>query len=116
MTRLMCEVQFFTPLFCPKNESSAIFYQTLLLVLKNSARKAPLRVVFPEHDPLGWSRGDRSSAAEGVSIDTHVSQEKGVSGCPAEADGPDTLEAGEISEKMAFHVIFSRNKHVVEHN
>ena len=42
---------------------------------KNPARKAPLRIVFPENDPLAWSRGDRTSAAEGVSIDTHVSQE-----------------------------------------
>ena len=63
------------------------------MVLKKSARKAPLRVVFPENDPLGWSRGDRSSAGESASIDTHVSQEKWVSGCPVEPDGPDTLEA-----------------------
>ena len=40
-----------------------------------SARKAPLRLVFPDFDPLGWSRGMRTSAAESVSIDTHVSQE-----------------------------------------
>ena len=67
--------------------------QFFIKLLKKSARKAPLRVVFPEHDLLGWSRGDRSSAADSVSIDTHVSQEKGVSGCPAEPDGLDTLEA-----------------------
>ena len=39
--------------------------------------KAPLRLVFPDFDPLGWSRGMRTSAAESVSIDTHVSQEGG---------------------------------------
>ena len=90
---VMSEVQFLTPLFCPKKESSTIFYQTFLLVLKKSARKAPSRIVFPEYDTLGWSRGVRSSAGESISIDTHVSQEKGVSDCPAEPDGPDTLEA-----------------------
>ena len=41
------------------------------------ARKAPLRLVFPDFDPLGWSRGMRTSVAESVSIDTHVSQEFG---------------------------------------
>ena len=38
-------------------------------------RKAPLRLVFPDFDPLGWSRGMRTSVAESVSIDTHVSQD-----------------------------------------
>ena len=48
---------------------------------KSAFRRAPLRVVFPEFDPLAWSRADRSSAGDATSIDTHVSQEgsKGVS-------------------------------------
>ena len=51
------------------------------LLQQNSTRRAPLRVVFPEFDPLAWSRADRSSAGSATSIDTHVSQEgsKGVS-------------------------------------
>eukprot|EP00434_Breviolum_minutum_P025478 symbB.v1.2.022512.t1/scaffold2002.1/size92861/6 len=38
-------------------------------------RRAPLRVVFPEFDPLAWQRADRSSAGSATSIDTHVSQD-----------------------------------------
>lgn len=38
-------------------------------------RLQPKRIVFPDYDPDAYAKGDRRSAASGVSVDKHVSHD-----------------------------------------